>query len=156
MIIKTSFLAAISLFMLSCTAQNGETKEDTASTKNNMVEETNAKIKYFPLGSPIFIKGLEANITFKSVVEDSRCPEGSNCVWAGVAKVNLEIMGTYTRPQTIELASARNPANIPTSTEFNGYTITLKEVHPYPKTDIKKGEQNTAKEQKIGLLIEKK
>lgn len=30
-------------------------------------------------------------ITFKKVIEDSRCPKGVTCIWAGRAKVLVEI-----------------------------------------------------------------
>ena len=31
------------------------------------------------------------SITFKEVLEDSRCPTGVNCVWAGRAKISVEV-----------------------------------------------------------------
>lgn len=107
---------------------------------------------YLNKNEPKFFENLQANLTFKEVTEDSRCPEGVNCVWEGMAKVKLEIMGTYTRPMHMELATIKNSAEVPTSTEFNGYKITLKEVHPYPKKD-KKADPNVVS--KIGILIEK-
>ncbi len=32
------------------------------------------------------------NIRFDSVVDDSRCPEGTQCIWAGEAKVTIAIL----------------------------------------------------------------
>lgn len=155
MILKTSTFAAVALTIMSCTAQNAE-KNSKTSNLDNTVTEQSGKTQYFTIGEAKFIKGLEANITYKSLVEDSRCPEGANCVWAGVAKVNIEFMGTYTRPSTIQLATSKNPDNTPNSFEFNGYKVTLKEVSPHPKLKLAKGEKNTdTAVKKIGLQIEK-
>ena len=47
------------------------------------------------------------NVTFKGVSEDSRCPEGAQCIWAGVALAQVEVMGTSTRPMTLNLTKAQ-------------------------------------------------
>ena len=44
------------------------------------------------LGDTARADGLE--ITFESVVQDSRCPEDVVCVWAGLAQVALRLDGT--------------------------------------------------------------
>lgn len=38
------------------------------------------------------VKIGEKSVKFKEVLSDSRCPTGATCVWAGEAKVLLEIM----------------------------------------------------------------
>ena len=156
MIIKTSFLAALTMVLLSCKAQNTDEKTSQKKTTETTAMENAGKIQYFTLGEPKFIKGLEANITYKTLVEDSRCPEGTQCVWAGVAKIQLELMGTYTRPSIIELANSNNPTNTPTYVDFNGYRITVKEVYPYPKFTPKNVAKNTTEPvKKVGLEIVK-
>ena len=37
------------------------------------------------------IPGSKAKVKFLSVVEDSRCPEGTQCIWAGNARVKLRV-----------------------------------------------------------------
>jgi hypothetical protein len=59
------------------------------------------------------------------VFEDSRCPEGVQCVWAGTVKVEIEsITGMGTSTEVIELGKTL-------TTE--GEQITVVSVSPYPK-----------------------
>ncbi|GHE33622.1 hypothetical protein [Sphingobacterium griseoflavum] len=84
-------------------------------------------------GQTVFLEREQVNLTFNRVVEDSRCPEGVNCVWAGIGAVELTAMGTYTRPQTFILATEKNAKkNYEPSAVFNGYTYRLNALMPYP------------------------
>ena len=42
-----------------------------------------------PLGATIEID--EVLVTFHEVIEDSRCPQDASCIWAGQAKVRIEL-----------------------------------------------------------------
>jgi len=42
-----------------------------------------------PLGETVQV--VNHSITFKEVLEDSRCPIGVNCIWAGRAKISIEV-----------------------------------------------------------------
>ncbi len=93
-------------------------------------------------------------VTFKGISEDSRCPKDVNCIWAGVAVAELEVMGTATRPMTLSLASLDNKGrNYHQSADFNGYTITLTEVNPYPGSA--EGTKNLKGKYRIGIMIKK-
>lgn len=93
------------------------------------------------------------NVTFKGISEDSRCPEGVNCIWAGVAVAQVEVMGIATRPMILNLASMDFPAkNYHQSAGFNGLQFTLQEVTPYPKSE---GTKALAGKYKIGITIGK-
>ena len=78
---------------------------------------------------------LEADgtrITLLGILEDSRCPTGVNCIWAGraVAEFMLENSGEK-RIETL----TDNPGNDPNlSTHFNafGHGVQLLQVMPYP------------------------
>lgn len=84
-------------------------------------------------GENRFVKEFETNVTFQQVSEDSRCPKGVNCIWAGVAVADIQLMGIYTRPVTLKLATTDVPGRgYHNSAEFNGYKITLTELTPYP------------------------
>lgn len=61
-----------------------------------------------------------------SKIEDSRCPEGCDCVWAGEVKVYLELNENGERLNTC-LALPSHP-----NVQFNQYKIELKDVDPYP------------------------
>ncbi|WP_299454486.1 hypothetical protein [uncultured Microscilla sp.] len=74
-------------------------------------------------GTTVNIKDFD--LTFNEV-EDSRCPEGAQCIWAGNVKVNFKVGGfgfTLTKEAgKPELAQ----------TTINGYMVKLVEVSPYP------------------------
>ena len=68
-------------------------------------------------------------IKFLSVVEDSRCPEGVNCIWAGVAKIKLQLRKNG-KTGEFEL----NTNQLDKSITFEGYEIKLAALTPYPKS----------------------
>jgi hypothetical protein len=65
---------------------------------------------------------LDVTITPRAVIEDSRCPEDVQCIWAGTVKIEADIesgMGKAT--ETMQL-------NVPITTEAE--VVTLTEVRP--------------------------
>jgi hypothetical protein len=68
-------------------------------------------------------------VKFLSVVEDSRCPEDVDCVWAGNAKIKVKLTSKG-KSKEVELNS-----NLETnSVNFEGYTVAFKDLTPYPKS----------------------
>lgn len=68
-------------------------------------------------------------IKFVSVVEDSRCPLGAQCIWAGNAKIKVAVSKGKMAPKLIDL----NTGLEPNSVKIYGYTISLKALtqnHP--------------------------
>lgn len=157
MLHKTIIVSLGLLFLINCNAQ----KETKTSTKVNVDKTGTAKanskdgeIIYFSEGENKFLKEYQMNVTFKGISEDSRCPKDVNCIWAGVAVAQVEVMGTATRPMTLNLASIDNKGrNYSTSTEFNGYTISLVDVQPYP--GAAEGTKALNGKYKIGITIKK-
>ncbi|MGK7370041.1 MAG: hypothetical protein ACNS64_07480 [Candidatus Halalkalibacterium sp. M3_1C_030] len=90
-------------------------------------------------GEQISLDNGNLTITFKEVLEDSRCPEGVTCVWAGNAQVALVLndnetkFNTYLEPQEITIA---------------GFRVELISVSPYPVY-----EQDIAKEDYVARLV---
>jgi hypothetical protein len=70
-------------------------------------------------------------ITFKDVVEDSRCPIGYRCFAAGNGAVLLKIE----KKGGIPLTDTVNTTSEPQSLNYLNYYITLKELKPYPVAD---------------------
>jgi hypothetical protein len=89
--------------------------------------------------------GLE--ITFNKVLEDSRCPEGVECVWEGNGKIELSVYQSVSGSEIKELNTALEPKQ----TESGNHKIRLTELQPYPKKD---GEIESEK-YRIRLLVEK-
>ena len=80
------------------------------------------------------VKVTRSNLTIKFVaVEDSRCPRGTNCIWAGNAKVTIKVSSARGKSQTFDLNT-----NLETkSARFDGFEIKLGTVTPYPATNAR-------------------
>lgn len=156
MLYKAIILSA-GLLLINCKTQKGAQlplKDDVENPGNITKNNTNGSVIYFNEGENRFLDEYQMNVTFKGISEDSRCPKDVNCIWAGVAVAEVEVMGTATRPMTLSLASLDNKGrNYHQSADFNGYTITLTEVNPYPVSA--EGTKNLKGKYKIGLTIKK-
>ena len=119
--------------------------QDVVNIKNGMV--------YLKEGENKFVKELGMNITFKKIVEDSRCPKDVNCVWAGVATAEIEVMGVETRPVTLKVSTLSQAGKYSRTQNFNGYDITLDQLSP--ETTSEKGMKALQGSYKIVLKINK-
>ena len=122
------------------------TEKQTPLNKKGMI--------YLKEGENKFLKEYEMNVTFKRMVEDSRCPKDVQCIWAGNAIAEVEFMGTYTRPVTVQLSTTNDAKKGYANTEkFNGYKITLEDVTP--ETTSAKGFKSLKGNYQIALRFEK-
>jgi hypothetical protein len=94
------------------------------------------------------IEGEGLTVVFESVVEDSRCPEGVDCIWSGNAKIRIKSSKQKHAPSSIEL----NTNVEPKSSSYLDYEIKLVALKPRPKAD-KPVQPN---EYKATLIITKK
>lgn len=155
---KTIIFSLGLLSLINCNAQKEQkniTKVNIDKTTENVkVANQDGNIIYFNEGENKFLKEYQMNVTFKGISEDSRCPKDVNCIWAGVAVAQVEVMGTATRPMTLDLASLDNKGrNYSKSSEFNGLTISLVDVQPYPGSA--EGAKALNGKYKIGITIKK-
>lgn len=144
--------------LVNCNAQKETTKQTTTKQEATIVNEAplkkEGKIIYFREGENKFLQEFQMNVTFKNIAEDSRCPEGTQCVWAGVAVANVEFMSTTSRPMILQLSTAEVKGKDYHKTQsFNGYSISLKEITPYPTSQ--KGTKSLSGMYKIGIEISK-
>lgn len=84
------------------------------------------------IGQAVQINGENFTIRFHRVVEDSRCPEGAVCVWAGNAAVGLQLGGSG----AVEDSLILNTLLEPKSERFHGYRVELKDLLPHPKVNV--------------------
>ena len=71
-------------------------------------------------------------IKFVSVIEDSRCPENVQCVWAGNAKIKV-IVTSERGSETFEMNTGMGPQG----NQFDGWAITLESLTPTPRAGSK-------------------
>lgn len=79
------------------------------------------------IGKVLAVPNENIKIKFIDVLEDSRCPTGARCVWAGNAKVKIEVEQNN-ETKTIELNSTVSP----TEMSHAGYKIGFLDLSPYP------------------------
>jgi len=68
-------------------------------------------------------------VSFVNIPEDSRCPSDVTCVWAGQVTAVLRVV---VGGQALGDKSLTQMAGQPVSVAFNGYSLTLSAVNPYP------------------------
>ena len=69
----------------------------------------------------------DLSIRFNTVLEDSRCPAGTQCPWEGNAEILLELSGG-----DLETVHLNTGGMFPRTELYNGYSITLDELKPHP------------------------
>lgn len=80
------------------------------------------------VGREVSVGGRKLKIKFVAVREDSRCPEGVQCIWAGNARIDLKLSRAGGRAANMELNTMTAPREI----TYANYTIKLKNLAPYP------------------------
>jgi len=69
-------------------------------------------------------------ITFKAVLEDSRCPVNVVCIWAGNGKVEFEVIDIDGQKKSVALNTEQEPK----AAAFKGHRLTLLALDP-PRKD---------------------
>ncbi len=72
-------------------------------------------------------------IKFASLIEDSRCPIGTQCIQAGIAKIQIKVSGGRGAAKMFELNTDMQPQSV----FYNGYQIKLIDVKPHPANNIR-------------------
>ena len=85
-------------------------------------------------------------LRFDAVYEDSRCPEGTQCVWEGRAIVGLTLMATNQIGEVrLEIPGFVDAEDAPQDAQRgsrSGYSITLLALDPYPGTSEAEAGEN--------------
>lgn len=85
------------------------------------------------IGEQVLIKEAGLRISFVKVGDDSRCPKGVTCIWAGNGKVVLKISRGGAKAAEFELNTNLEPKQH----RFEDYDIKLVGLNPYPQKDVK-------------------
>jgi len=82
------------------------------------------------MGESVRLEGTQSIIQFLAVPEDSRCPSGVQCIWAGNARVSLKLDATqFDLNTTVE----------PHEAVVQGYRFLLVQVSARPQGDTVTG-----------------
>ncbi len=93
------------------------------------------------VGESAEVAGTNLVITFREVLDDSRCPSDALilCVWEGDASVTVRAQAALNEPGDLELHT-NNQFEI--SRRYVGFEIRLVELDPYPATTDPTPEEN--------------
>lgn len=72
-------------------------------------------------------------IRFTELVEDSRCPKGTNCVWAGEGKIKVLVSRNGGKGQVFELSTMERS----NTASFVGYQLRLVDLKPQPAANVR-------------------
>ena len=72
-------------------------------------------------------------LKFVDLIEDSRCPTDTQCVWAGNAKITISVSNAGRRPKIFEINTGVKPQSI----VFAGYEIKIVRLTPAPASNIR-------------------
>lgn len=84
------------------------------------------------VGQEMKVKDAGIKVNLKGIVEDSRCPTGVQCIWAGNGKVSVELSKEKNQSTSVELNTSAGPK----SSTYQGYEIRLVSLDPYPKNGV--------------------
>ncbi len=83
-------------------------------------------------GQSARLDGSALTISFKAVTEDSRCPLGVFCIWAGNGAVSL----TVTDGAGVKNQVLLNTTLTPQGVSIGGYEISLVSLEPIRRRDV--------------------
>ena len=114
-------LLSLLLFSTSVWADGSGSK-----SKVDLIQEFNIRP-----GTEVLVKKTGLKLRFNGLVDDSRCPEGVDCIWAGNGKISLAVRQGRSKSVSFDL----NTMTEPKSFKYENYVITLVKLAPYPKKD---------------------
>lgn len=91
------------------------------------------------VGQSVRVDGRDAVVRFVRVTEDSRCPQGVECVWAGRARVELELTADGQPPpppMALGLEVGAEPV------EAAGLRLAAEALDPLPRAEVATAESD--------------
>ena len=87
-----------------------------------------------PYGGEVSLQDGKVRLRFDQVLEDSRCPEGAQCIWAGQVRAQLHAWADGAAAETFELITSTAKQAPDNAHTYHGYRIELLAVDPYPQS----------------------
>ena len=86
-------------------------------------------------GQQLTLDGVDFQVKFVGVPQDSRCPADVNCIWAGNAEVALNLSyGTCTTDLTL---NTNDGPQTKQEGKVGDFRVKLVKLDPYPRSDKK-------------------
>lgn len=84
------------------------------------------------VGEETTLPDSKISVKFLSVDDDSRCPQGVNCIWAGSVGVSLQLSAPGEEGRRVRLNTAVEPRAV----SYKGHSFNIESVSP-PRVDGK-------------------
>ena len=123
------FLAGASVSLAACAGMGSAT--GTSGPPTSKVVAVDSDFDLAP-GQSARVDGSPLTISFKEVTEDSRCPLGVLCIWAGNGAVSLTISDGADAKNQVLLNTTLTPQSLRTA----GYEISLVGLQPIRRRDV--------------------
>jgi len=133
------YWAIIGLFVVGFTFSCGNAKEtmEDASVEEFKLNESSV----ITMGEMMLCtEELKLFIQFDSLLNDSRCPRGANCIWEGDASIQFTV--TYKRAMDTLILHTNKEGE--KSKSLFGYSFELENLSPYPGDDDYETAKKTA------------
>jgi len=101
----------------------------TASPESAQTVPAGARVT-LGVGEGASVRGTSVTLRFLGVIEDSRCPSDTTCVWAGEVKVQIEILERSKASRQVELKLGE-------SADAGGHVVSLVQVEPHPRSNVR-------------------
>ncbi len=126
---KSLFLTLILILTLAGLVQQTNAQEPEERQREKAAEIiTNVRV-----GKQKKASNSKVTVKFVSLIEDSRCPEGVNCIHAGNARIKVTVSKPGGKPVTFEMnTNLGEKGNV-----YQGYAIYLTDLKPVPKTKVR-------------------
>lgn len=128
----------LSLFLTGCMT-SADPGAGTATPRAQLAEEFTVA-----LGDSIPLDGTPYSVVFEKVLEDSRCPSGTTCVWEGNARIEIMLRefdsnkatGGKLTVEVLDLPVVLNTSpKFPTTKNGSGILVELRRLEPAPRAD---------------------
>ncbi|MGB3761051.1 MAG: hypothetical protein WBA07_32545 [Rivularia sp. (in: cyanobacteria)] len=133
---KLLFIILLGLLIIGCNpATSIPISQNPNQLPNSISVNFNNQFRLKP-NDVALIASDNIKIKFLKVEEDSRCPNEVQCIWPGQVKVLVNVVKDEMEFGNLNLTSKVGGEDLSVKT-FDGYSIKLIEVLPYPKKNQK-------------------
>jgi hypothetical protein len=86
------------------------------------------------IGQERVLPEADLHLRFERMLADFRCPRQVACFWSGEARLLVTIWSRELPPETREFSTYSQPPKTTDTHTYQGYSIRLITVDPYPDT----------------------
>ena len=113
------------LLLINCPGNSSNKAREAAPARRAPLNQE-FKIR---VGEEVVFKRENLAVRLVSVLEDSRCPKGAQCITQGNGKIELQLKKSQKKPVTLELNTAFGTQKA----DYEGYEVKFVGLDPYPK-----------------------